>query len=769
MIQLFNRYLRMGIKLSFFLCVFAILACSSAPSGPVGQDYSKARESSPVPSSIWETDPLLLREQLMSRDVQHLRSQLLSAGPEFYRELQYYGEDSLYAAALLFQDLGDWQVYTRLMSEEARSGSLWGRKLALEHILQQESFSKEDKLALLLAYTEDSQDHLAFYTEAAELAFELGNLREAQKQWTSFARRAKSDEDYSVSQRGLGLRLALSRRNYREAEKQLSSIVLDYSSEAEHKKIWQDLEARVEWRSLLASQNKGAELLQMLDWKVQLLEKRYNSIFPVIFAGSNPKVKSLKLKPELQMWWEEPQLVADSARALYAAKSGKTAKSLIYSGFHMLELIRDEAVSGPVSAETRQMAAYWLARNERNPNNLAAARSLLSGNAELRSWLLVEYLYDYSRQSRWAGLPQFMRSWRDEAPQSFILNTSSKRLLSRIYHNMMNGGKVSLLREMLAQSLEWQETELILDSAWALRVSSKRPLSKQTWQSFPSNIHQRAVADMRLFVLRADQEEVLLPVLNEDEPQLELGQEAQIIDKLLQQLLDYDLNSEALRIVRAYYRELPASVLVNLGERMQAAGDYSNGIRVVSPVIYNKDYPVSKRALRVLYPEAFNEVIDSYTSKYKISKPIFYGLVRQESYFMPAVVSRAGAVGLSQLMPATMKEVAKRLGYRNPDATDPRTNVSIGSSYLRYLIDHRWINNLSQALMAYNAGLGNLRKWTRSFGSFPTLNFNYAIPILETRDYVPKVGAGAIYYASLYSWGDPVKILAEIYPDEFRK
>lgn len=96
-------------------------------------------------------------------------------------------------------------------------------------------------------------------------------------------------------------------------------------------------------------------------------------------------------------------------------------------------------------------------------------------------------------------------------------------------------------------------------------------------------------------------------------------------------------------------------------------------------------------------------------------------VVGQESGFNPAAVSRAGAVGLMQLMPDT----ARRFGVH--DRLDPEQNLRGGARYLAWLLDH-FNQDLDLALAAYNAGEGSVRQ-----------HGNRVPPFAETQAYVRAV------------------------------
>ena len=132
---------------------------------------------------------------------------------------------------------------------------------------------------------------------------------------------------------------------------------------------------------------------------------------------------------------------------------------------------------------------------------------------------------------------------------------------------------------------------------------------------------------------------------------------------------------------------------------------------------------------------------------------LLLSLARQESEMDPQAVSRAGALGLMQLMPATARQVSRGLGLaysRSRLRTDPAFNIALGGTYLAELLE-TFGGNEALALAAYNAGPNRVRQWLRTYGdprsgSVDSVDWIELVPFAETRNYIQRVLESAEVY-----------------------
>jgi soluble lytic murein transglycosylase len=162
------------------------------------------------------------------------------------------------------------------------------------------------------------------------------------------------------------------------------------------------------------------------------------------------------------------------------------------------------------------------------------------------------------------------------------------------------------------------------------------------------------------------------------------------------------------------------------------------------------------------YPMPFKEDVVEAANSIGLNPAYVYGLIRQESRFILDARSSVGASGLMQVMPATAKWTAKRMGMKNfrPEQLQQRkTNIAIGTQYLKLVMDN-FQGSMPMAAAAYNAGPSRPRRW-RNGPEMEGAAWAECIPFSETRDYVKKVLANTTVYAALIQ-NEPQSLKAKL-------
>ena len=155
---------------------------------------------------------------------------------------------------------------------------------------------------------------------------------------------------------------------------------------------------------------------------------------------------------------------------------------------------------------------------------------------------------------------------------------------------------------------------------------------------------------------------------------------------------------------------------------------------------------------RLAYPALYSRLVGQYAEHYDLDPLLMLALMRQESLFDPNARSYAGALGLAQIMPETGKWIASQIGpedYGEDLLLRPYLNLQYSAWYLDLLLnlyDRDWV----AALVAYNAGPGNLKNWTNGEPIADHDLFYETLPSEQAQDYVRLIYEQYSWYRKLY-------------------
>ncbi|HET8945257.1 MAG TPA: lytic transglycosylase domain-containing protein, partial [Dehalococcoidia bacterium] len=193
-------------------------------------------------------------------------------------------------------------------------------------------------------------------------------------------------------------------------------------------------------------------------------------------------------------------------------------------------------------------------------------------------------------------------------------------------------------------------------------------------------------------------------------------------------------------------------VRYRIARAMYEAGRVRLAARAAQPLIGGAaDAPDALYAL--VYPARFADQANTAADIEGVSPFLLLALVRQESFFDETAVSSVGALGLTQVMPATAAEIAADLeiaDFKDGDLLDPKTSLRFGAHYLAEQLEG-FGGNVHAALAAYNGGPGNAGRWADASAGDPDLLLE-AIDFSETRLYVEVVLQNYAIY--LYTYGN---------------
>ncbi len=194
-------------------------------------------------------------------------------------------------------------------------------------------------------------------------------------------------------------------------------------------------------------------------------------------------------------------------------------------------------------------------------------------------------------------------------------------------------------------------------------------------------------------------------------------------------------------------REWRHLMVVMEDAELQAFAKLAQGWRWHSRAIFTLARTGYWDDLELRFPLEHKYYLASASNEFDLDLSWVFAVLRQESAFVNDARSSAGALGLMQIMPATARDIARRLKVNNPSTSEllePRLNIRFGSSYLRHLLN-RFHQHPALATAAYNAGQGRINQWLPS-EQIPADEWIATIPFNETRGYVERIFAYTVLY-----------------------
>jgi peptidoglycan lytic transglycosylase len=260
--------------------------------------------------------------------------------------------------------------------------------------------------------------------------------------------------------------------------------------------------------------------------------------------------------------------------------------------------------------------------------------------------------------------------------------------------------------------------------------------------------------------------------LNADLPVAELAAKIPPADPLVVQPCQLGAAGEALRtfeILKAVHLDTlaeqdlkarlarqPSAVplLLALGRFAAEQGKHDLALRSTKKIVpdyYSQQFSELPREIwDLLFPTTFRSLIRRHAVLNHLDLYLVMALVRQESAFNPRATSPSDALGLMQIVPATITRSSRSQRTVAQQLYDPAYNVRLGCAYLRGLLK-RFNGNVPEALAAYNAGPTRASQWVSDYSFRDPQEFVESIPFQETRVYVKAVLKDRAIYHQLMS------------------
>ncbi|WP_242361047.1 transglycosylase SLT domain-containing protein [Anaeromyxobacter sp. SG17] len=211
------------------------------------------------------------------------------------------------------------------------------------------------------------------------------------------------------------------------------------------------------------------------------------------------------------------------------------------------------------------------------------------------------------------------------------------------------------------------------------------------------------------------------------------------------ELLRMQLPEATAELLALDRRNLPEDAARLLVEALQRSGSANAAALVarttLGPALKGGVDDRTADVWRATYPLPFRDMVEQWAKASSLDPDLLQALMREESRFNPSARSTTGALGLTQLMPRTARDVARglKLGRVNPRMLHrPGLNIRLGAAYLAELLAE-FEGSTARAVAAYNAGPVAVWRWVRASPDEELDAWVERIPISETRDYVKRV------------------------------
>ncbi|MDR0635876.1 MAG: lytic transglycosylase domain-containing protein [Treponema sp.] len=475
-----------------------------------------------------------------------------------------------------------------------------------------------------------------------------------------------------------------------------------------------------------------------------------------------------------RLFWRYPALLNDLGRSFQYSSIPEGVTILL----QWESLLQSEAVSESLLdvPTLRYRLRYFLGRLERQRAHYEEAEDyfraalLLAPDAEQEDaciWYILNMALTNKPETLATLLTLYQRRWHDDAYFEDILSpycryltaTRQWTIMLETFLRIRNGSDRALVAQyayILGRVLD-EGFLTIKDAAPALSALNlgaettadalKQAFYRIAFEESQASLYYRTLSASRLGLALelALAQDVATEAAMSEEFQFLIG------------FFDAGAGSLVLPYLNRLRDTLSIAELRRIAEAFAADEQWIESIRIAGFYMNRQDYVMSRADMELYYPRSFKDIIEDRALDLSLPPQLLYGLIRTESAFDANIASYAGAIGLTQLMPATALEEARRIARNGGpnyvengkvNARDPVANVHIGASYLSSLI--KSMGNPMLALLGYNGGPTRVRRLRNAEPALPIDLFLETISINETRNYGKRVSAAAAMYGYLY-------------------
>ncbi len=457
-------------------------------------------------------------------------------------------------------------------------------------------------------------------------------------------------------------------------------------------------------------------------------------------------------------------------------------KSLLYGSKNTLryaEILEIAAESYPKKSSEAFMCNFYSGRLYEKSSSFISVAADMFEKAVLSStndkhfdnalWYYLSAIRKMSSRQCIESLLEYAPQWHDSSYFDDLLDTLAYQVLDignyrgfyalyKAIGNYMSPVSFSKYAYMSGLFI----TQGYLDSEFALASEKEKAvedLFKQSYNAKNGSFYYRIMAAYELDLSTQETLDSLLKTGTIIEKEIDTGFEKILFALLKKGYVDetyllYMANSDIVSLDSA--SQIALSLIETNSPSIE--NDFRNNyfteaLRLISRAIHSSEIDVPFSTMQLLYPKYYSDFVTKISELYEMDENIIYALIRSESFFDYDIESWAGAIGLTQLIPTTAQDVARKLKVDEYDLQNPLQNINFGIFYLDELLPRFGVDNsMLRAFFAYNAGITNLRRWEKTYSDVLSTVplFLESIPFAETREYGRKLLSAGVMYGLLH-------------------
>ena len=388
---------------------------------------------------------------------------------------------------------------------------------------------------------------------------------------------------------------------------------------------------------------------------------------------------------------------------------------------------------------------------------LATENSISDENFDNALWYYLNQLKKESMKSLMNGIEKYGSLWKDKKYYSDLLNEIKLHLLSTRQWTLFCNFYKTILQvadEEITTAWEYLTARLIKEEFVSIENFSDFNLQQMFNSVFENSQSSLYYKIMSAYQNKIEPKNILQNMYEGSEFVSSDENKTTSLCNLFSACVKYGQIRKFYEILMTYKNFVSSDDLSFYAKLInQKFGSnenlYPTILRIASSAFTNSGSGKDEELLKLFYPRYYYDFVKFYSNEYNLSESLLFGLIRSESYFDKNVFSKVGANGLTQLMPVTASDIARKLRIENFDLLEPQTNINFGAFYLSDMI-RLFKGSTMLSVISYNTGRRRILNWLEAYPNVPMDIWIEMLPYEESREYGKKILRSAFIYELLY-------------------